>query len=222
MNAGNDIKFAALRQEMVDKQIAARGIRDPRVLEAMRTVPRHLFLSPDLWGEAYADHPVRIGCGQTISQPYMVAIMTELLALAPEDRVLEIGTGSGYQTAILARLAREVISIERHQALADRAQQRLAEMGYDNATVLAGDGSAGWPEGAPYDAILVTAGSPSLPASLKAQLAEGGRLVCPIGGRELQRLLKVVRQGNIYIESESISCIFVPLIGREGWPETDL
>lgn len=221
MNAGNDIMYAALREEMVDRQIAARGIRDPRVLEAMRAVPRHCFLPLDLLGEAYADHPVRIGCGQTISQPYMVAIMTELLDLAPEDRVLEIGTGSGYQTAILARLAREVISIERHGALAEQAQCRLADMGYKNITVLVGDGSAGWPEDAPYDAILVTAGSPSLPASLKAQLADGGRLVCPIGGHDLQQLLKVVRRGDAYEEMKSISCIFVPLIGREGWPETD-
>jgi protein-L-isoaspartate(D-aspartate) O-methyltransferase len=220
MTSGTDPIFDALRQEMVDKQIAPRGIRDARVLDAMRAIPRHLFLPPDCWEEAYADHPVRIGCGQTISQPFMVAVMTELLALSDNDRVLEIGTGSGYQTAILARLAREVISIERHDALAVQARQHLAAMGCHNVAIHTGDGSTGWPAGAPYDAILVTAASPTLPPSLKAQLADGGRLVCPAGGRDLQRLLKVTRHGMNYCESESIACIFVPLVGNEGWPES--
>jgi len=208
----------AERNRMVDAQIVARGVCHPGVLAALRKVPRHLFIPCDCQAQAYEDHPVRIACGQTVSQPYMVAIMTELLELAPTDRVLEIGTGSGYQTAILAQLAAEVVSIERHAPLADIARQRLMELEYSNVTILCGDGSLGYYERAPYNAILVTAGSPAIPAPLKEQLGENGRLLCPAGGRDFQRLIKVIRKANTYIESESISCIFVPLIGEEGWP----
>lgn len=208
----------AERDRMVDTQIAARGVTHPQVLDALRKVPRHLFVPHDSQAQAYEDHPVRIACGQTISQPYMVAIMTELLGLAPTDRVLEIGTGSGYQTAILALLAAEVISIERHAELVNTAQRRLDELHYSNVTILCGDGSLGYYERAPYNAILVTAGSPAIPAPLKEQLADNGRLLCPAGGRDFQRLINVTRKGNAFLECESISCIFVPLIGEEGWP----
>ena len=205
---------------MVESQIATRGIRDPRVLDAMRTVPRHCFVPADLQDHAYEDHPLHIGCGQTISQPYMVALMTEQLELCAEDRVLEIGTGSGYQAAILATLAEDVVSIERSPTLAERARMRLDDLGYDNVTVVTGDGTLGWPDRAPYGAILVTAGGPQVPASLKDQLEVGGRLVCPVGSREVQRLAKVVRTRKGIKESQGISCVFVPLIGTEGWPET--
>lgn len=208
-----------LREQMVETQIAKRGVRSRRVLEAMRAVPRHLFVPPEQERSAYDDHPLQIGFGQTISQPYMVAAMTELLDLRPEDRVLEIGTGSGYQTAILAMLAREVISIERHPVLSEQAADRLAGLGYDNAVVHCGDGTLGWPEAAPYDAILVTAGSPTVPRALKEQLTVGGRLVCPTGSRDVQRLIRIVRTETGFTEAHGISCIFVPLIGEQGWPE---
>lgn len=204
---------------MVSGQIVARGVKEPRLLEVMRRVPRHRFVLPEYRHQAYVDHPVQIGCGQTISQPYMVALMTELLELTPEDRVLEIGTGSAYQTAILAELAKEVVTIERHEPLADRARERLEELGYDNVVVLAGDGTLGCPEHAPFNAILVTAAAPRIPSSLRDQMAVGGRLVCPMGGREVQTLTKVVHTPQGFEESEDIRCVFVPLIGKEGWPD---
>lgn len=207
------------RDAMVDQQLAARGIKDQRVLDTMRRIPRHRFLSPEHQRQAYEDHPVPIACGQTISQPYMVAIMTELLELSPADRVLEIGTGSGYQTAILASLSAKVVSIERYSELADRARQRLADLGFTNVTVHCRDGTLGYPESAPYDAILVTAGSPSIPPALQAQLTIGGRLLCPIGGREMQTLAKVRRTTQGFETTESIHCVFVPLVGRQGWAE---
>ncbi len=206
------------RDAMVDRQIIARGIYNPRVVEAMRNVPRHCFIPVAGQEQAYEDHPVPIGCGQTISQPYMVAYMTDALALRPEDRVLEIGTGSGYQAAILAGLARAVVTVERHAELVASARTRLADMGYGNVTVICGDGTLGWPDRAPYDAILVTAGSPCVPPALKAQLAQGGRLVCPAGDRHTQQLIRVVRDGDHYSSSESIACVFVPLIGEAAWP----
>lgn len=205
------------RENMVAEQLAARGIGSTRVLAALRKVPRHVFVPEDLRGQAYEDHPLRIACGQTISQPYMVAAMTELLELTSESRVLEIGTGSGYQTAILAELAREVVSIERHRALADEARGRLEQMGYPNIAVLCGDGSLGYPESAPYDAILVTAASPAVPEALKQQLALGGRLICPVGNRDLQTLMKVVRTAQGFTAEEHTQCIFVPLVGIQGW-----
>lgn len=218
MNSPQEDVYEQRRLAMVAEQIATRDVRDSRVLEAMRRVPRHRFVPEDLREQAYEDHPVRVGCGQTISQPYMVAVMTELLSLTPTDRVLEIGTGSGYQTAILTELAQEVVSIERHAALADSARSRLKEVGYLRATVHCGDGSLGYPEGAPYHAILVTAGGPKVSLALQDQLAVGGRLVCPIGGRDLQTLVRVVRTPEGYRTEEHIQCIFVPLVGEQGWP----
>ncbi len=209
--------FETERNAMVEKHIEARGIRDPRVLDAMRTVPRHLFLPETLHPMAYRDHPLQIGCKQTISQPYMVALMTEMLALQPTDRVLEIGTGSGYQAAILAHLAGEVVSVERHPGLAEAARDKLRQLGYANVAVYVGDGTLGWPGRAPYDAILFTAGAPAVPEAVKRQLAPGGRLVIPVGTRHQQDLVKLVRTADAYETVKSISCVFVPLVGEEGW-----
>lgn len=224
MDAFSDNTNQALceaRRQMVETQLRARGIKDPRVLEAFATVPRHYFVPPAMQKAAYEDHPLQIGCGQTISQPFMVALMTELLHVQPEDRVLEVGTGSGYQTAILATLAREVISMERHASLTKAAQAALDQGGYDNVAIKVGDGTLGYPEAAPYDAILVTAGAPEVPEPLKRQLAVGGRLVCPIGSREMQQLVRVTRlEADRFTEEEGTKCIFVPLLGQAGWPET--
>jgi len=189
------------------------------VLEAFMAVPRHHFVPDRFRVHAYEDRPLDIGSGQTISQPYMVAAMTELLALRPTDHVLEIGTGSGYQTAILATLAGHVTSIERFAGLADRAQRLLRALEYDNVTVQVGDGTLGHPDGAPYDAILVTAAAPRVPAALLDQLAMNGRLVCPVGEREVQRLVRVVRTPEGYREEAGIECVFVPLVGSDGWPD---
>jgi protein-L-isoaspartate(D-aspartate) O-methyltransferase len=208
-----------LRRRMVDTQIAARGVKADPVLDAMRDVPRHLFVPEHLHSEAYADRPLAIGEGQTISQPYMVAIMTETLAVRPGDGVLEVGTGSGYQTAILARLAHHVVSIERHAALAERARQTLDLVGARNVEVVVGDGTEGVPSRAPFDRILVTAGAPSVPDTLRHQLADGGRLVIPVGPSGFQRLVIVERQGNAFPTREGEACVFVPLIGLHGWPE---
>jgi len=202
---------------MVARQLEARGIRDVRVLDAMRRVARDAFVTPGDEGRAYADQALPIGEGQTISQPFMVAIMTEAIGLTGPERVLEIGTGSGYQTAILAELAREVISIERLPALAERARERLAAQGYTNVHVVVGDGSLGYPALAPYDAILVAAGAPRVPASLKAQLADGGRLAIPVGPHGHQDLTLIRREGDEFLETARESCVFVPLVGAEGW-----
>ena len=212
-------EFMDARNRMVDAQLAVRGINDPRVLSAMRKVPRHLFVSDDLRPYAYEDHPLAIGQGQTISQPYMVGFMTQALGAVETDRVLEIGTGSGYQSAILGELCGEVVTVERNGLLAERAAERLAQLGYVNVRVMVGDGSEGWPELGPYDRVMVTAGSPKVPEPLKAQLKEGGRLVCPVGSRELQTLWVVTRTRGAYETGASINCVFVPLVGREGWPE---
>jgi len=206
------------RERMVREQIAARGVRDERVLAAMRTVPRHLFVREHLRARAYGDHALPTGSGQTISQPYIVARMTELLELGAEDSVLEIGTGSGYQTAILAHLARRVYSLERVPELAREAIARMRELGLTNVKIHVFDGTVGWSEFAPYDAILVTAGAPGVPEPLLEQLAPGGRLVIPEGGRAQQYLI-------IYTKSEAGKIrrrvgepvAFVPLIGRHGW-----
>ncbi|MBM3288536.1 MAG: protein-L-isoaspartate(D-aspartate) O-methyltransferase [Candidatus Hydrogenedentes bacterium] len=203
---------------MVESQIAARHVRDERVLDALRAVPRHAFVPEPYRPHAYEDHPIDIGHGQTISQPYMVAVMTQLLALRPTDRVLEIGTGSGYQAAVLASLARHVTSVERIAPLAERARATLDALEYTNVDIYTADGTLGWTAGAPYDAIVVTAGAPAVPESLREQLADGGRLVCPAGPRELQYLVRVVREGDRFREDEGIKCVFVPLIGAEGWP----
>lgn len=205
---------------MVEEQIARRGIRDPRVLDAMRSVPRHEFVSDDLRGLAYADQPLPIGEEQTISQPYMVAAMTEALALEgppKHERVLEIGAGSGYQTAVLALLAVEVWSVELHAALADAARARLARLGIRNVHLVTGDGTLGWPDVAPYDGILVSAAAPRVPPPLVEQLAEGGRLVIPVGAEDHQELLQLTkREGRVH-ERRIVSCRFVPLIGQYGW-----
>jgi protein-L-isoaspartate(D-aspartate) O-methyltransferase len=203
---------------MVVSQIAARGIRDERVLEAMREVPRHLFVPESVQGEAYTDRPLGVGEGQTISQPYMVALMTETLAPEPTHRVLEIGTGSGYQAAILARLAAHVITVERHSALAEGAREVLAASGVTNVEVVVGDGTEGYPSAAPYDRILVTAGAPSVPPALTEQLADGGRLVIPVGTSSMQFLEIVERSGNSFTHHHGAACVFVPLVGRHGWP----
>jgi protein-L-isoaspartate(D-aspartate) O-methyltransferase len=208
-----------MRRRMVETQIAARGVKDEAVLAAMAAVPRHLFVPEPLRGEAYDDRPLGIGEGQTISQPYMVAAMTEALAVRAGDRVLEIGTGSGYQTAVLARLAASVVSIERHAALAERARAVLERIGAADVEVRVGDGTAGAPDRAPFDRILVTAGAPAVPETLREQLADGGRLVIPVGPSGFQRLTIVDRTGDRFRTREGEACVFVPLIGQHGWPD---
>lgn len=205
------------RVQMVERQIAGRGVRDPRVLEAMRDVPRDLFVPDDQKPHAYEDRALPIASGQTISQPYIVAIMTELLAPEPHHRVLEIGTGSGYQTAILSRLSQQVLTIERHPDLARTAEQVFASLGLHNVIIRVGDGSEGVPEEAPFDRILVTAGAPSVPESLKEQLADRGRLVLPVGPSGYQHLTVIDRFSNSFEQQEHEACVFVPLIGRHGW-----
>jgi protein-L-isoaspartate(D-aspartate) O-methyltransferase len=202
---------------MVAEQLKRRGIYDPRVLEAMATVPRHLFVPPDIQSAAYADAALPIGYGQTISQPYVVALMLQEARVGPQDRVLEVGTGSGYSTAVLAHLAREVYSIERHKTLFEEARERLTSLGYRNVHLRHGDGTMGWPEHAPYDAIIVTAAAPEVPEPLKEQLAEGGRLVIPIGTRDSQVLVRLIRRGD-RIERRTLGEVrFVPLIGEHGF-----
>ncbi len=209
--------FDEKRKEMVEFQIKRRGVKDPLVLKAMLKVKRHLFVPENLRKEAYEDYPLPIGEDQTISQPYMVAIMTELLELRGGERVLEIGTGSGYQTAILAEIAEEVYSVERLESLAFRAKKLLDKLGYLNIKIKVGDGSEGWEEFSPYDAILVTAGAPDVPEPLFKQLKEGGRLVIPIGGRFSQVLVRVRKiKGEKEVE-EFFDCAFVPLIGKYGF-----
>lgn len=211
--------YAGEREAMVRHHIASRGIADRRLLAALRAVPRHYFVPPEIQRRAYEDRPLEIGSGQTISQPYMVAKMTELLKLTPQSRVLEIGTGSGYQAAVLAELVAEIISVERFPELAETARERLDALEYGNVTVVVGDGTLGWLELAPYDGIVVTAAAPAIPQALQSQLALGGRLVCPVGSRDLQQLKIVTRDAeDHFTEHESIRCMFVPLVGREGWP----
>ncbi|MDN7025034.1 protein-L-isoaspartate(D-aspartate) O-methyltransferase [Methanoculleus sp. FWC-SCC1] len=209
--------YAELRNEMVERQIRARGISDPRVLAAMRKVPRHLFVPPAYERSAYQDSPLPIGEGQTISQPYIVAVMTELLELNPEDTVLEVGTGSGYQAAILAELAARVISIERLPSVAENARENLERVGVTNVEVTVGDGTKGYPAEAPYDGIIITAATPSIPEPLIDQLAEGGRLVAPTGAREFQELVRLVRRDGAVERTSFGGVCFVPLIGQYGW-----
>jgi protein-L-isoaspartate(D-aspartate) O-methyltransferase len=217
MKSMNDFENA--RKKMVEKQIASRGVKDPRVLEAVRKVPREEFIDPHLREFAYEDNPLPIAEDQTISQPYIVALMAETLELASDDRVLEIGTGSGYAAAILAELARHVYTIERFQKLAEISRERMARLGYDNVTVVHGDGTRGLASEAPFDAIVVAAGGPQVPESLRRQLKIGGRLLIPVGEMETQRLVLVKRVGPEDYEESSLGRVrFVPLLGHEGWP----
>jgi protein-L-isoaspartate(D-aspartate) O-methyltransferase len=210
--------FLAQRRSMVESQLRARGIRDERVLSAMFLVPRHEFVSAEYRDQAHEDHPIPIGEGQTLSQPYIVAIMLEALALKPTDTVLEVGTGSGYQTALLAELARQVYSVERHVSLARTAQATLVRLGYTNVEVVLGDGSHGLPERAPFDAIIVSAAAPQIPPPLFAQLREGGRMVIPVGPAHAQELQLVRKQAGKPVIANLEGCRFVPLIGSEGYP----
>lgn len=213
-DAGQDDARVAERARMVHKQIEARGIRDPRVLEAMRTVPRHRFVPLSERAHAYEDRPLPIGRGQTISQPYIVALMTELAEVQPGDDVLEVGTGSGYQAAVVAQMGARVYSIEIVEPLAKRAQKLLDELGYGRRVdVRAGDGYGGWPEHAPFDAILVTAAPPKVPEPLKRQLAVGGRLVIPVG-EHFQSLLRITRTKEGFREESVIPVRFVPMTGK--------
>ncbi len=213
----DEIEFAQLRERMVATQIASRGIKNKKVLEVMAKVPRHRFVLSEYLDSAYEDHPLPIGEGQTISQPYMVALMTECLGLKGNEKVLEVGTGSGYQAAILAELSKEVYTIERFESLAERAKKVLGDLEYENVKVIVGDGSRGLEEVAPFDGIIVTAGAPILPKRLVDQLAEGGRIVIPVGGSFSQALLLVEKKKG-KVKTESVcGCVFVPLIGEYGW-----
>jgi protein-L-isoaspartate(D-aspartate) O-methyltransferase len=210
----------ATRHRMVDEQLMARGVRDARVLEAMRLVPRHLFVPSAVRDRAYEDHPLPIGEAQTISQPYMVAVMSEALALAGGERVLEVGTGSGYQAAVLAVMGVHVVTVERLGALAERARAALVALGLDRQVrVEVGDGTLGVPAAAPYDGILVTAGGPQIPRPLVTQLAVGGRLVLPMGDEELQALVRLQRRGDRLVEEYLGECRFVKLHGAYGWED---
>lgn len=211
--------YAVARQRMVAEQLLRRGIQDQRVLQAMGKVHRHLFVEEALWGRAYGDYPLPIGEKQTISQPFMVALMTEALELKEHERVLEVGTGSAYQTAILAELAAKVYSIERIRALAIRAIRRIESLGYYNVLIRVGDGSVGWKAMAPFDAILVTAGTPQVPIGLVEQLGEDGRLVVPVGQAENQVLRKGTKKGAIIHWTELGNCVFVKLVGEQGWSD---
>jgi len=209
--------YRCRREAMVDRQIRARGVKDPRVLEAMRTVPRHLFVPEAHRTRSYHDTPLPTAEGQTISQPYIVAWMTEMLRLKGDEVVLEVGAGSGYQAAILCLLARFVYTIERIDTLAESARRRLEGLGYTNFEVVVGDGTRGLSEHAPYQGIIVTAGAPRVPPLLTEQLADGGRLVIPVGSATLQVLTVIEKEGDRIITREEGSCVFVPLVGEHGW-----
>lgn len=206
------------RENMVSKQLARRDITDRRVLDAMRRVPRHQFVRPGDLARAYGDHPIPIGESQTISQPYMVALMTQCLKLTGVERVLEIGTGSGYQTAVLAELSAGVHTVERIESLSLRAQSALSELGYTNVSFRMGDGTEGWPEEAPYSRIIVTAGAPRVPQPLVDQLGDQGILVIPVGDQFSQRLRLITKRGRELDERDECGCVFVKLIGQQGWP----
>jgi protein-L-isoaspartate(D-aspartate) O-methyltransferase len=211
--------YEAKRQSMVEEQFLTRDITDKRVLEAMRKVPRHLFVPEEHRHLAYSDCPLPIGQNQTISQPYIVALMTQMLALKGDETVLEIGTGSGYQAAVLSLVAREVYTVERFENLAKRALKAINELDIKNVTVLVGDGTRGWPEQAPYDAVLATAAAPNVPQPLLDQLADGGRLVIPVGGRIGQYLECWFRDGEKFRHEQTVAVAFVPLLGEYGWKD---
>lgn len=209
--------FEFQRQQMVETQLEPRGINDPTVLNAFLKVPRHEFVPADLQNEAYADYPLPIGKNQTISQPFIVALMTQAAQLKEVDKILEIGTGSGYQAAILAEICEKVYSIERIESLAKRAQEVLRRLHYQNIQIKIGDGSKGWKQYAPYDAIIVTAAGFTVPKSLLQQLEDGGRLIIPLGGLYLQELFRLTKKGE-YLQKENLGSVrFVPLIGEEGF-----
>jgi protein-L-isoaspartate(D-aspartate) O-methyltransferase len=205
------------RLRMVEYQIASRGVHDQQVLSAMKAIPRHLFVQSPYDKSAYEDCPLPIGNGQTISQPFIVALMTELLALKPGDSVLEIGTGCGYQAAILSDIVRQVTSIERIPQVAELARANLMAVGIKNVDVIVGDGTLGYPQNAPFDGIIITAATPSVPKPLIEQLAEGGRLVAPVGGRDIQELIRIRKKGISITEEHHGGVRFVPLIGECGW-----
>ena len=218
MNGNGAEPFAAERFTMVERQLRPRGIHDERVLTAMYKVPRHEFVDRESWKDAYADHPVTIAEQQTTSQPYMIAAMIQAAQIKPEDRVLEVGAGSGYQTAVLAELANQVFAVERYDSLADAAGKALERLGYHNVKITAGDGSLGLPEAAPFDAIIVSAAAPRVPPALIEQLAPGGRLVIPVGDSQEQVVQLVQRDLNGYITLRTLEgCRFVPLIGQQGF-----
>lgn len=204
---------------MVEDQLRARGIRDRRVLDAMASVPRHEFVPSDQAPAAYEDRALPIGEWETISQPFIVALMTEAAAVNPGDRVLEIGTGLGYQAAVLAALGAHVYTVERNASLSEQARQKLAQLGWGRVEVITGDGTEGYAAAAPYDAILVTAGSPRIPQALIDQLADGGRLLIPLGGREMQQLHLFVRRGEEFTDRAIEAVQFVPLVGKQGWSQ---
>jgi protein-L-isoaspartate(D-aspartate) O-methyltransferase len=212
-------KLATLRHQMVSRQLRARGITDGRVLKAFADVPRHRFVPPSHLAEAYADYPIPIGCGQTISQPYVVALMVQELDVRPHHRVLDVGAGSGYQTAILAALADHVYAVERIEELTERMTGVLASLGVRNVSVRTADGSTGWPEEAPFDRIICGAASPAVPSAWTEQAAEGGRIVLPVGGAHLQRIVVVDKTHRGLERREVCDVRFVKLIGREGWPD---
>jgi protein-L-isoaspartate(D-aspartate) O-methyltransferase len=209
--------FPKARQKMVEEQIIARGIKDPKLIAAMKKVPRHVFVEEALQSQGYGDHPLPIGEKQTISQPYMVALMTEALLLSGKEKVLEIGTGSGYQTAILAELSEKVYSIERIRPLAIRARKLLYDLGYFNVEIKIFDGTLGWGEESPFDAVTVTAGAPDIPQPLIDQLAMGGRLVIPVGNSFAQDLIRITKVEEGVKKEDLGGCRFVKLIGKYGW-----
>jgi protein-L-isoaspartate(D-aspartate) O-methyltransferase len=215
------LDFIKARERMVKEQIIARGIKDPRVIEAIQQVPRDLFVPEALAGQAYGDFALPIGEGQTISQPYMVAYMSEILELSGKERVLEVGTGTGYHTAVLCHLAERVYSVERIRSLLERARRILDRIQCRNVITRLSDGSYGWKEEAPFDAILATAGSPSLPEPLMEQLKVGGTMVIPVGGWKVQRLMKVRRGSRGFSEENLMDCSFVALVGDYGWPKRE-
>lgn len=219
MSPTNGPDYSAAQEKMIRHLIDVGRIQDTRVIAAMRATPRHLFMGPDFLEEAYEDHAVAIGHQQTISQPFIVARMTELLELSPDDKVLEIGTGSGYQTAILAHLARRVYTVERIPELAAAAEQRLAGLNLTNILFKVGDGTEGWEEAGPFQAIIVTASAPSIPSILVGQLDVGGRMVLPVGTEQMQRLTRVRKREYDTVMEDHGGCIFVKLIGKYGWEE---
>ncbi len=213
------LKYARRREMMVQQQIEMRGITDPDVLAAMRTVPRHLFVSDALKDQAYGDFPLPIGEQQTISQPFIVAEMTQALEIGKDDRVLEIGTGSGYQAAVLAQIAYRVYTIERIRSLYVQTRSLLDRLKYHNVIMRCADGTMGWKDESPFDAIIVTAGSPKIPESLVEQLAEGGRMVVPVGDQHAQDLIKITRDSQGTRQTSLGGCRFVKLVGKQGWNE---